>query len=65
VDSGEIGAVQGAAETVRTMATMLSYPITSRVFAHFISDGRAFPEGALYFASAFSLVAAAVACVGL
>jgi hypothetical protein len=36
VDEDEIGALQGAADTVRTMSNMLAYIILSNVFAYCI-----------------------------
>ena len=63
----EVGALQGAADTVRTVASMISYPLMSRIFAYFISSGsvdgrdgggRSFPQGVLYAASVFSFAAA-------
>lgn len=51
-----MGALQGAADTVRTVAGIIGAPLVSRVFGHLISDGRNSPGGALVFASVFSFL---------
>jgi hypothetical protein len=56
VERSEVGALQGAADTVRTVAGILGAPLVSRVFGHCISGGRDFPGGALLVASAFSFL---------
>jgi hypothetical protein len=57
----EVGALQGAADTVRTVAGIVGAPLISRAFGYCISDGRNVPGGALLFASAFSFLGAALA----
>ena len=63
VAAEEVGAVQGAAETLRTLATFVGYKLSSKVFAHFLSEGRSAPQAALFVSSAFSIVAFAVTCI--
>jgi hypothetical protein len=38
VPRSEVGAMQGAADTVRTVASMIGSPLLSRAFGHFISE---------------------------
>ena len=56
VPRDQVGALQGAADTVRTVASMIGSLLVTRIFAHFISGGRNFPHGALYFSAIFSLL---------
>ena len=56
VPRSEVGALQGAADTVRTISGVISAPLISRAFGHFISDGRDYPGGALLIASVFSVL---------
>ena len=58
VDSNEIGALQGAADTLRTMAGIVGYPLMSAVFAYSIKGDINVPGGALYLGAAFSALAA-------
>lgn len=63
MSSDEVGALQGAADTVRTISSVIAAPLMSRVFARCIdSTGGKVPQPqlALYASSVFSLVAFAI-----
>ena len=56
----EVGALQGAADSVRTISSVIAAPLMTRVFAHFIGASMGSiprPERALFSSSLFSLIA--------
>ncbi len=56
VSSDEVGSLQGAADTLRTISAMIGAPLAAKIFAHLIGEDRKFPDGALYFTSIFSMI---------
>lgn len=63
----EVGALQGAADTVRTISTMIGSPLLSRCFAYFISQegGRIpRPENTFWVASIFSFISFSIFVLG-
>ena len=63
-----MGALQGAADTLRTLAAMVGSPLMSRVFGMFLGGKvsslghitQGYPQGALFVASTFSFAAYAM-----
>jgi hypothetical protein len=58
VPASEVGALQGAADTIRTVSGMLGAPLVSRALARCIAPGSTQPPGrALQLAASFSMLA--------
>ena len=57
VNESESGALQGAADTVRSISNMVANPIMSRVLAYYIKYDEKNSGRALYMTSSFSLIA--------
>ena len=60
VDVNEIGALQGGADTLRTLSGIVGNPLMSSVFAHCIKDEVQIPGGALFVAASCSALGALI-----
>ena len=54
VDTSEIGALQGAADTLGTLSGIVGNPLMSKVFAYCLKDEVQIPGGALLLAASCS-----------
>ena len=60
VDANETGALQGAADTLRTLSGIIGNPLMSNVFAYCLKDEIQLPGGALMLAASCSGLAALI-----
>ena len=60
VDNSEIGALQGAADTLRTLSGIVGNPLMSKVFAYCLKDEIQIPGGALLLAACCSALGALI-----
>ena len=56
----EAGALQGSADTLRTIAAMIGYPLMSKAFAYFMRDDVNLPGGPMYLSAGMSMLAFAL-----